>query len=70
MHLLAFESITNQAQDQVHEGVVNVRGEVAGLHDRREPVVEFLVGCDLVEKAVVDEPDFAGVALTIVMVLK
>jgi hypothetical protein len=35
---------------------------VPGLHDGREPGVELLVGRHLVEKAPVDEPDFAGVA--------
>jgi hypothetical protein len=37
-------------------------GELPGLHDGGEPGVELLVGCHLVEKAAVDEPDFAGVA--------
>jgi len=37
-------------------------GEMPGLHDGGEPGVELFVGCHLVEKAAVDEPDFAGVA--------
>jgi hypothetical protein len=35
-------------------------GEPPRLHDGGEPGIELLVGCYLVEKAAVDEPDFAG----------
>jgi hypothetical protein len=39
-----------------------LRSELPGLHDGGEPGIQLLVGRHLVEKAAVDEPDFAGVA--------